>query len=177
MIIFCVFIILLLFLLIVKFKINFYIEINGTKSLLVVRFLFLKIKKSGRFKLKNKRTENKVLNKKRMIKKKKINKKLILNIIKTIKFEKLYIYEEIGVLEPFTTAIATAIISNVTTFPIHLLNVNFNEFRYKVVPLYLEFKFNVNIDAQISLRIIDLLFSIIKFFLHKLIKKEEDKNE
>lgn len=173
MIIFCLFILLLILILTIKLNLNILLNIIGTQSKIKLEFLFFKFERNGKFVLKNKKGIKSKKSSKN--KKNKASKNILLKILKQGKYEKLYIYEEVGALEPFATAIVTAVASSITALPLQLLNINYNNFQYKVVPIYLDLKFNLNIDAKISFRIIDIVFSIIEDFLHKLYKKEVNK--
>ena len=177
MIIFYLFLFILLICLFIKLKICIYLDILWTQTKIKFEFLFFKFERNGKFVLKNKKR----INSKKIFKtkniKKKISKIILFDILKYGKYEKLYIYEEVGIIEPFITAMATAIASSITAIPLHLLDINFNNFKYKVVPIYLDLKFNLNIETEISFRIIDIIFSIIDSFLHKLNKKEVKNDE
>ncbi len=164
MIIFLIFVLILIILLSINIKLSIFFELNGTASDLKIKFLFWELKRKGKFVLKRKKDENKIDKKKNKKSNKKnfIDKKFITDFMKKIKFEKLYIYEEIGFLEPFYTAIATSVISTLTVIPIRLLNVNYDNFYYKVVPFYMDLKFKLKIETVISFKIINLLFFIIK---------------
>ena len=158
MIIFYLFLFILLLSLFIKLKICIYLDILGTQTKIKFKFLFFKFERNGKFVLKNKKR----INSKKIFKtkniKKKISKIILFDILKYGKYEKLYIYEEVGIIEPFITAMATAIASSITAIPLHLLDINFNNFKYKVVPIYLDLKFNLNIETEISFRIIDIIF-------------------
>ena len=84
--------------------------------------------------------------------------KFLSKVIRNIKFEKLEIYEEIGVLEPTMTSYALPIVSTLTVAPLNLLNINYNKFKYKIIPDYKNLKLKILIDSQISFRLIKIIF-------------------
>ena len=173
MIIFFILLVSLIFILLINIKLNIFFEIEGTTSNFKIKFLFFEFKRKGKFVLKAKKCKRKEnQNKHKNILKKFIDKKCIMNILSKIKFEKLHIYEEIGLLEPFYTAIATSIISTLTIIPVRILNVKFDNFYYKAVPFYTDLKFKLKIESIISFKIINILFCIFKSILHKLYIKD-----
>lgn len=188
MIIFFIVFLFLLLILFSKFKVNIFLEINGTKSYIKLKFLFFELERKGAFFLRKRSIDFQLEKDKNSVKKKskktfrnileniifqKIissnmsekKKKFIFNFlskkIKVIKFEMLEIYEEIGILEPVLTAYALPIVSTLTVVPLNLLNINYNNFKYKIIPVYTDLKLKIVIKTQISFRLIKF-FSIIK---------------
>lgn len=122
----------------------------------------IKSKKSNKNrKFLNKKTERNIKNKNRK------NFKIFICILKCLTFEKLNIFEEIGLLAPDKTAFFLPILSSVTTIPLRFLRVR--NFDYKIIPKYNELRFYTKVTTKISFRIIDLIYCIIKEFLHKLL--------
>lgn len=183
MIIFYVLVTLLILILILKQTVYFEFCINGLRSKLYIKWwLFeyktpwknklmyqckqklakIKSKKSNKIrKFLNKKTERNIKNKNR----KKF--KIFICILKCLTFEKLNIFEEIGLLAPDKTAFFLPILSSVTTIPLRFLRVR--NFDYKIIPKYNELRFYTKVTTKINFRIINLIFCIIKEFWSKLL--------
>lgn len=185
MIIFLILLVFLLLILLLKFKIDVFFEIDGTKSFIKINFLFFEFKRKGSFFLRRKCLKHKTRKKsicrsntfKEVLKnkrentlarnlsknnmswnKKNVTWKFLSKVIRNIKFEKLEIYEEIGVLGPTMTSYALPIVSTLTVAPLNLLNINYNKFKYKIIPDYKNLKLKIVIDSQISFRLIKIIF-------------------
>ena len=89
------------------------------------------------------------------------NRKIFL-MLKKVNIERLYVYEEIGVLTPLATALSIPVVSTVTISLVKNLQINPENFYYKINPNYTDLQFNLLLEADISFRIISVIFSIIK---------------
>lgn len=191
MIIFYVLIALFILILLLRQTVYFEFCINGLKSRFCVRWGLFKIKRFGDFTLKTKSStkfqseqicqkkttyknmlastnnENKAKLKNEILYEKLEKLKISRCILNCLTFENLGIYEEIGLLAPDMTALFLPILSNISMMPLNLLKIKF--WNYKIVPRYSELKFKAKVTAKISFRIIDLIYCIIKEFLHKLL--------
>lgn len=99
--------------------------------------------------------------------------KFLKKILKKIRFDKLEIQEEIGFLEPNLTAYLVPAMSIITLIPIKVLDVNLKKFKYKITPFYTDLRFRINIKAEVSFRVIKIIFSIITEKMHKLFYSKE----
>ena len=187
MIIFYIFLIFLSVLVFFQFRTKIYLQIDGTKIIAKFKFYFWEFSIKGDFFLISKKEKalnasekflkikvlRNIFNRiKKMKKERTLSKKTLLKILKSIKIEKLYIYEEIGLGEPFGTALAVPAISLITTLPLNLLNLNYNDYKYTLKPAYLEYKFNCSLDVEFSFSIIKIICCKINEKLHKLIIKK-----
>lgn len=163
MIIFVILVVLFILILFLKQILYFEFCINGLKSRVYIKYGFLKVRRCGDFDV------NFLEEKKKGIAKEKKRKKfkIFLCILRCLSFENLSIYEEIGLLTPDKTALFLPVLSNISMLPLNLLRII--SWDYKIVPKYSELKFKANVTAKISFRIIDLIYCIIKEFLHKLL--------
>ena len=188
MIIFLIFLLVIFLILLIKFKLVIYFEINGINCYVKIKFLYWEIKRKGSFFIRDKEfvkakvnkelkrtkknSNNKILSGKlRLFKSKKQSnsKKILFEILKRSEFDKLELLEEIGLLEPSITAYTLPIISTITFFFFRKLNLNYNNFKYKINPLYTDLKFKLILEAQVSVKLIKIILSIINEKMHKLI--------
>lgn len=177
---------LILIILIIKFKFHISLKIQNFNSCFELKFLWLKFDKKGKFVLKNtkradkinsqeeilnfkaKKSNEKVGKKRIQTKKRKFTNALLKVLARNMHFEKLSISEKIGLYEPMATALSIPILSTLTNVPLQFLKVNYNNFRYKITPIYNEFEFYLDVNAKISFRLIDIISSIINEKMSKL---------
>lgn len=172
MIIFLI-VLLIIILILTKFKIDFFILVENTKSHIEIKSLFYQFRKNGRLtlKLKEKSEIQKEYGKNQRLKNKKKSKlfsKIKLWFLKTIQYDEIVIYEKIGVLDPVITSYALPVLSIITAIPLNFFHINYQNFNYLILPDYHHSIFVFNLKGKASFRMIDLIISIIKNFLHKL---------
>lgn len=178
MIIFGFFIILLILMLMIKLKFSMFLKIENFNSYFEFKFLFFRIAKKGRFiSKKHENDSNKqknAISKKSLFKKgtktsnKRSKLKLLKLFIKNLYFQKLYVGESVGLLEPAITALSIPILSVITFMPLQFLKINYNNFKYEIVPMYEKCGINLIINSEISFRMIDFILSAIKIFHKKI---------
>lgn len=147
----------------VKFKLEFNFHLENTISKIEIKFLFLKYKRIGSFKLKKKEHNqnydenlNNNTNKKSKKNKSKSNN-IKLWFFRRIRYEYLTIYEKIGLLNPILTANALPIISTATMIPLNFFNINYKNLKYEIIPDYNNFIFVLDLKSKASFRLINLV--------------------
>lgn len=169
MIIFCVIIFFLSLLLMLKIKLSLIIKIRNTKTYFEIHSMFFNYRRYGSFKykdssknrntkIKNKEKKNKILN----------FKKIKFWFFRHIKYEKVNIYEKIGLLDPAITAFSIPFLSAIITIPLFFLNIDYDNFKYKSIPDYNNLVFVLDLDANASFSILNILQCIIKEKLSRL---------
>lgn len=156
----------LIVILFLKIKLHIFIKVKNTESFIQIKSLWINFKRKGKFILKSKENINKQKskeNKNRKNKsKEKKNNKFLKWFFKNIRYDEIQIFEKVGSIDVFSTAIALPIVSLITTIPLNTLNVNYKKFNYKIVPDYNNIVFNFLLNTKASFRIIDLLKCIIR---------------
>lgn len=173
MIIFFTIFLFIIFILFVKIKVNIKIRLENTISYIEIKTLWIDFNKKGKFVLNKKIKENKlnyavdkndVKNKKikNSESKNKTSKRILSWFFKNIRYDEVIIFEKVGVLNPFITSMTLPVVSLITTIPLNLFKINYNKFKYEIIPDYNNFILQFRLDAKASFRIISLIKCIIK---------------
>lgn len=145
----------------VKIPIYFFVKLENTRSIIIIKILFYKYQRNGKFVVKSKdrnNEDNKVDAKKKKLK---ISNKTKLYFLKKLNYDEIKINEKIGILDPSLTAISVPILSLVTTIPINYYNLKLKHFNYNIVPDYNNLIFKFELEAKASFRLISLMIGTV----------------
>ena len=168
MIIFLIIIFVVILLLFVNIKINIKIRVENTISYIEIQSLWIKFKRKGKFTLnvkeKNNDKNNIIAKRNKKVKNNFqifLRSKFLPRFFKNIDYNEVKIYEKIGIINPFITSLALPFIALLTVIPLNYFKINYNKFKYEIIPDYNNLIVQFKLDANGYFR----FFKILKLFI------------